>query len=88
MFSDHCSFGLYTLKSHLLDHIVKDLQACGTLYVLESPWFEKYNVNVNHAYSQTSGRRDWCMNDTMRMVGCRQASSQTDLRMLSLEGER
>lgn len=43
-FHDLCKTGLYTLKYHLLDHIVKDIQIFVTLIVSDRSTFEHFIV--------------------------------------------
>lgn len=87
-FSDHCNFGLYTLKFHLLHHVIKYLQLLGTMSILDALTFEHYNVNIQHAYGQTSKRRNTCLNATARIIGRRMIWTQTDLMMLFFQWER
>lgn len=80
-FSDHGSFGLYTLKFHLMDLVVEDFPTFGTPPVSEASQFEQYNLNIMHDYRQASCRRDTSTNETVKMVVCRMDWTQTDFRM-------
>lgn len=68
-FSEHCNSGIYNLKFHLLDHVLEELKALGTLSVLDASSFAQYNVHVMHAYMQTLRIMDAWINKTARMVG-------------------
>lgn len=80
-FSDHPTFGLSTLKFHLLHIDVEDLRGFGTLLVLDASRFEQVNVNMKHDYKQTSGETDQKMNETLRIVGCMLNWTWTNSRM-------
>lgn len=56
-FDDHCGSGLYTLKHHLLYHIMEDLWNFGTLSVLNCSSYEQLNEYVKHSYRMTSQKR-------------------------------
>lgn len=60
-FAKHCSTGLFTSKFHILYHIFEDLLRFGTLYVLQSGWFEDYNMHIKTVYYRTLR----CMNKGM-----------------------
>lgn len=78
--SDHCNLTFYSLKFHLLDHIVEALLALVTQYVLDALPFKQFNVNMKHTYRNTSRRRDTGMNERVAIVGCEMDRKPTDLR--------
>lgn len=57
-FKDHCNFRLYTLRIHVLAHVVEVLWELGPLSVLEASPFGQYNMILNHSYMRSSKRRD------------------------------
>lgn len=67
-FDDHCESGLYTLKFHLLDHMVEDIRKFGTLSVLDGSPFEHFNVHIKQAYRKTSQRRSTRMMETVGVI--------------------
>lgn len=76
------------MKLHVLHDVVEDFQSFGTLSVLEASLPEHKRVDIRHAYRHTSRRGDKCMNETLRMAGCRRDWTQPDLRMLPLKRGR
>lgn len=66
LFGPHCDRGLNTLKFHLLDHLVDDLQRFGTVRVLSASPYEHYNVVIKQSYSGTSKRLQTRERDTIR----------------------
>ena len=56
LFGPHCKTGLQTLKFHLLDHMVLDLERFGSLRVLSASPYEHFNLFVKQAYNSTSKR--------------------------------
>lgn len=56
LFGPHCSHGLNTLKFHLLDHLVDDLERFGSIHVLSESLYEHFNYIVKQAYNSTSKR--------------------------------
>lgn len=65
-FDQHCDSGLYTLRFHLFDHMVKDIHIFGTLYVSDSIPYKHFNVHIKQAYKRISQRRQIRV---MEMVG-------------------
>lgn len=65
-----------------MDHVVRTLLARNRLFKLGASSSEQYNVNINHDFRETSGRRNTCRNDRARMMGCKKDWTQTDLRLL------
>lgn len=49
---------------------------------------EQYNVNITPGCRTFQRTKDSCMNETVRMVGCKMYCKQADLRMLQPEGQR
>jgi hypothetical protein len=56
LFSSEFPRVLLTLKFHLLDHMVCDIERFGSLKVLCASPFEHYNLFIKQAYSSTSKR--------------------------------
>lgn len=56
VFVPHCSFGLYTLKVHLLDHLIEDLERFGSIYFTEARPAEHFTVLIKQSYRTTSRR--------------------------------
>lgn len=46
MFDAYCNSGLYNLKTHVFDHIVKDTKTFGSLEILDRSSFELFNIQV------------------------------------------
>lgn len=88
MFSDHPNIGLYSLNVHVQNYVLKDFRAFDTLLVFDSSLLEQYIVKIKYTYRHISRRMDTNMNERTKIVGCRTNWKQTDLRMLSLKGER
>lgn len=82
---DHCNIGWYTLKIYLLDHIVEDLQAFGTVGELNASPPEQYNMTIENAYWQSSRRRGMWLNETVMMSWYRMNWTQTVSKMSSLQ---
>ena len=68
IFSPHCSRGFITLKMHLLDHLVDDLERFGSFGVLSASPFEHYNSSIKKAYSATSKRLLTRTADTIKQL--------------------
>lgn len=51
---DHYDFGSYTLKYHLLDHMVGELRKFRTLSVFYSSTIGHINVQIKHSNGRTS----------------------------------
>ena len=56
VFQPHCETGLSTLKYHLLDHLVTDLERFGSIRVLSASPFEHFNLHIKKAYGASSKR--------------------------------
>ena len=56
LFHDCSPTGIATLKFHLLDHIIQDLQRFGSIRMLTASPFEHFNVHIKSAHASTSGR--------------------------------
>lgn len=52
-----CAFGLYPLKLHMLDDIVKGVKRFGNLEMLVSSSFDRYNIHIESVYHRTCRRR-------------------------------
>lgn len=66
LFAPHISSGLFTLKFHLLDHLVEDLTRFAGLDVLSASPYEYYNTRIKYNYRLTSKRRATCMDETVQ----------------------
>lgn len=82
LFGPHCDRGLNTLKFHLLDHLVDDLQRFGTIRVLSASPYEQFNLIVKQSYSGTLKRlhtreRDTIHNLDTNLKRQKLASTQT-----------
>lgn len=49
-FHKHCDSGLYTLKTHVLDHIVEDIWRIGTLSAMNTGPYAHFNVHIKYGY--------------------------------------
>lgn len=56
-FDDHCNFGLYGSKYNLFDHILEDLRKIGTLSVVHSSPYDRFEMHIKHSYRRTSKTR-------------------------------
>jgi len=65
LFAPHIRSGLFTLKFHLLDHLVEDLTRFAGLDVLSASPYEYYNTRIKYNYRLTSKRRATCMDETI-----------------------
>lgn len=81
LFRPHCKPGLNTLKFHLLDHLVDDLERFGTIRVLSASPYENFNLIVKQAYSGTSKRLQTRARDTVQVL-------ETNLKRQKLERTR
>ena len=66
LFGPHCDRGLNTLKFHLLDHLVDDLERFGTIHVLNASPYEHFNLIVKQSYAGTSKRLQTRERDTIQ----------------------
>ena len=64
-FGAYCETGLFTLKFHMLDHMVTDIRKFGTLSVLSASQFEHFNTDIKKAVRQTSQRVSTRMDETV-----------------------
>lgn len=64
VFDPYVQKGLYTLKFHLLDHLVEDLLKYGSLDYLNAGPYEYYNTVVKKHYRATSKRRSTALEET------------------------
>ena len=69
LFRPHCERGLNTLKFHLLDHLVDDLQRFGSIHILSASPYEHFNLIVKQAYSGTSKRLKTRATETVHILG-------------------
>lgn len=68
-FASHCPSGLYTLKYHLLDHLVEDLERFGSISFMDAGPFEHFNVVIKQSYRMTSRRLTTRMDETVQRMG-------------------
>lgn len=87
-FFNHCNFGSYTLKFHLVNQVGKDLRASRYITCIRCQTVWAVHRDVKHPYRQTSGRWDTGMDEKVRLVGCLMDWRQTDGRRLFLKGKR
>ena len=64
VFDPYVQKGLYTLKFHLLDHLVEDLLKYGSLDYLSAGPYEYYNTVVKKHYRGTSKRKTTALEET------------------------
>lgn len=69
IFYMHHETGLYTLKFHLLEHVVEDLDRFWTLEFSNSSTFEPFNIT--QAYWPTSKRRGSALEKLLRALDAR-----------------
>ena len=74
IFEKHVNRGLFTLKFHLLDHLVEDLRKYGTLDFLDAGPYENYNATIKGFYKLTSKRKQTAFQETINKMN----SSQDD----------
>lgn len=65
LFKDHCDHGLFTLKFHLLSHLVNDLERFSSLDFLSASPYEQFNRLIKQSYWNTSRRYDTVMDETV-----------------------
>lgn len=71
MLGEHCETGFYTLKFHLLDHVIVDLERLGFLDVLDTSPFERFNVYIKRACRTPSQRLSSGMEEAIRALNLR-----------------
>lgn len=64
LFDPYVKKGLYTLKFHLLDHLVEDLGKYGSLDYLNGGPYEYFNAVVKQHYRDTSKRKPTALEET------------------------
>lgn len=64
MLSSVWTSGLYTAKSHSLDHLVEDVWMSGHISFLDASVQEQFNFNINMAYRGSSRTRAIRMQQT------------------------
>jgi len=67
-FGDYCDKGVFTLKFHLLDHMVDDLRRFGSLSVLDASAYEHFNTDIKSAVRRTSQRNQFRMDETVGVL--------------------
>ena len=65
VFSPIVQRGLYTLKFHLLDHLVTDLERYTSLDFLDASPYEYYNTHIKKAYRLGSKRKSTALQETV-----------------------
>ena len=75
LFEPYVDTGLFTLKFHLLDHLVEDLSKFTSLDFLSAGPYEYYNTKIKQSYRKTSKRRATAMEETVNDMN-RSLSSQ------------
>ena len=69
LFEPYVDNGLFTLKFHLLDHLVEDLSKFASLDFLSAGPYEYYNTKIKKSYRKTSKRRATAMEETVKDLG-------------------
>lgn len=69
VFDALCDSGWYTLRFHLLDDLVEDLDRFGTLRPLHSSYFKRFNMHIKRVNRSTSKQHSSFMNETLREMG-------------------
>jgi hypothetical protein len=64
VFDPYVNKGLYTLKFHLLDHLVEDIMKYGSLDYLSAGPYEYFNTVVKKHYRATSKRKTTALEET------------------------
>jgi len=67
-FSKYVERGLYTLKFHLLDHLVDDIEKYSSLAYLDAGPYEHYNAVIKQFYRKTSKRLNTALDETVRRM--------------------
>lgn len=62
-FSPVCTFGLFTVKLHLFDHLTKIILKSGSLSAMSALQCKQWNTITKAAYSHTSKRITTRMNE-------------------------
>lgn len=64
-FGHLCYHGIYSLKFHLLDHIVEYIQTFGNMSILDSTTYEYFSGLIKQSYISTSIRLTTPMAETV-----------------------
>ena len=75
LFEPYVQKGLFTLKFHLLDHLVEDLSKYGSLQYLDSGPYEYFNSVLKRFYRETSRRKGTALEETLQTMS--NASAET-----------
>lgn len=78
VFGPYVEKGMYTLKFHLLDHLVPDLKRYGSLDVLDGGPYEYFNTVVKLHYRLTSKRKSSALEETVQRMSTNLLASETD----------
>lgn len=65
----HCDRGVITLKCHLLDHLLDDLERFGTVLVLSASPYAHFNLTVKQSYASTCKSLHMRTKDTANVLG-------------------
>lgn len=68
VFASHCSFGLYTLTSHLRDHQAEDLRRSESIFLTDVRPSEHLNVLTTQSYTTTSRRLLTVLQKTVQRI--------------------
>ena len=68
LFEPYVDTGLFTLKFHLLDHLVEDLSKFTSLDFLNAGPYEYYNTKIKQSYRKTSKRKATAMDETVKNI--------------------
>jgi len=67
-FEKYCDEGLFTLKYHLMDHLVDDLEKYTDLSFIASSPYEYFNTWIKNGYRETSKRIDSALEETVKVL--------------------
>lgn len=68
-FASQCVSSLYTLKFHLLNHFLDDLERFESLSFTDAAPFEHFEVLLKQSYRMTSPRMSTRLEDTVENMG-------------------
>jgi len=85
-YGKYCEKGLFTLKFHLLDHMVEDMRKFGTLSVLDASAYEHFNTDIKAAVRRTSQRSQYRMDETVAVLSDPLQAMEGTCTMLPMSG--
>lgn len=60
-----CTYGLFTLKFYILNHVIQDISRIGSISALDALPYKQFNTVIKTAYRHTSRRRAARMDETV-----------------------